>query len=215
MKKLMRVTALILMLTLFAPAAMAASATPTPPPVQIDSTVVEPPAEIQKLLDIAYNELQTVGGEKLPGSNKYTQWFNRYEWEWCAGFVTWCLLEAGIPVDTLENIKEGAKGFDDGLFHVDGLYNVKSSTPGKFLRGNMLMERATMSPQKGFIVIYGCSYNRTVHAALVYDVENLGGGKYRITTIEGNIKDSVKMFIRDYDMNAEVNTNKKKSTNLS
>lgn len=215
MKKLARLTAFILMLTFACPAALAASPTPTPPPVQIDESVVEPPVEIQKMLDIAYNELVTLNGERLPGSNKYTQWFNRYEWEWCAGFVTWCLLEAGIPIDVLENIKEGAKEFDDGYFHVDGLFNVKSSTPGKFLRGNMLMERATMVPQKGFILIYGCSYNISVHAAIVYDVVDLGEGKYRITTIEGNIKDSVKMFIRDYDMYAEVNTNSKKSTNLS
>ncbi len=77
------------------------------------------------------------------------------------------------------------------------------------------MERATMVPQKGFIVVYGCSFNKVIHAGLVYDVEDLGGGKYRLTTLEGNIKDSIRMYIRDYDMNADVNTNRMKSTNLS
>lgn len=70
-------------------------------------------------------------------------------------------------------------------------------------------------PQPGFLLVYGCSFNKTIHVALVYDVKDLGDGKYRITTLEGNMASRVKMYIHDYDMNAEVNTNKKTSTNLS
>ena len=42
-------------------------------------------------------------------------------------------------------------------------------------------------------------YNRV---ALVYDVEPLGEGRFRLTTIEGNMAGRVKMYIHDYDMNA-------------
>ena len=160
MKHFLRVIAFLLLLSLGTNGALAAKSTPTPPPVQIETALAEPPAEIQRMLDIAYNEFVTLNGQRLPESNKYTQWFNRYEWEWCAGFVTWCLLEAGIPVDVLENIKEEAAKSDDGLLHKEGLFNLKASTPGKFLRGNMILERTTMMPQKGFILIYGCSYNK-------------------------------------------------------
>lgn len=216
MKKLVRAAALLLALLLFAPAAFAASATPTPPPVEIPSAVTAPPAEIQAMLDIAYAEWETLGGEKLPDVNKFTEWRGKgYKFEWCAGYVTWVMMEAGIPMQELSDIRAAAKESDDGLFHVDGLYHCKEASPGKLLRAYQLMERATMIPQKGFIVIYGCSFNKVIHAALVYDVEDLGDGKYRLTTLEGNIGDSIKMYIRDYDMNAEVNTNSKKSTNLS
>lgn len=216
MKHYLRLIALILMITLACPAALAATATPTPPPVQIESSVVTPPAEIEAMLDIAYREWEALAGEKLPNVNKFTEWRGKgYKFEWCAGYVTWVMMEAGIPMQELEDIKTAAKGTEDGLFHPEGIYHCKEASPGKLLRAYQLMERATMVPQKGFIIIYGCSYNKVIHAGFVYDVEDLGGGKYRITTLEGNINDSVKMFIRDYDMNAEVNTNSKKSTNLS
>lgn len=216
MKKIARAAALLLALVLCVPAAFAASATPTPPPVEIASTVVQPPEEIQNMLGIAYAEWETLGGEKLPNVNKFTEWRGKgYKFEWCAGYVTWVMMEAGIPMQELSDIRAAAKESADGLYHVDGLYHCKEASPGKLLRAYQLMERATIVPQKGFIVIYGCSYNKVIHAALVYDVEDLGNGKYRLTTLEGNIGDSIKMYIRDYDMNAEVNTNSKKSTNLS
>ena len=214
MKNILRMTAVLLLLTMLCPAALAASkATPTPPPGVIDTVLVEPPAEIQRALDLAYADWQEVNGKNLGDKNKYTEWRNSYKWEWCAGFVTWALLEAGIPMEELADIR--AKEDENDHWHTNGLYHVKEGSPGKLVRGYQIMERTTMMPQKGFIVIYGCSYNKVIHAALVYDVEDLGNGKYRLTTLEGNIKNSIRMYIRDYDMNAEVNTNKTKSTNLT
>lgn len=214
MKNVLRIAAFALMLMMVCPAALAASATPTPPPVEIASTLVEPPAEIQHMLDIAYAEWESLNGAKLPDVNKFTEWRGKgYKFEWCAGYVTWCMMEAGIPMAELADIKTAAGA--DSLLAVEGLYHCQEASPGKLLRAYQIMERHTMIPQKGFIVIYGCSFNRVIHAGLVYDVEELGEGKYRITTLEGNIKDSIRMYIRDYDMNAEVNTNRLKSTNLS
>ncbi|MGN1369893.1 MAG: hypothetical protein ACI4WX_13560 [Aristaeellaceae bacterium] len=214
MKKSVRIAAFFLMLMLFCPAAFAATATPTPPPVAIESTLVEPPAEIQRMLDIAYAEWEALNGEKLPDVNKFTEWRGKgYKFEWCAGYITWCMMQSGIPMDELADIKKAAGS--DSLLAVDGVYHCKEASPGKLLRAYQIMERATMIPQKGFIVIYGCSFNKVIHAGIVYDVEDLGGGKYRLTTLEGNIKDSIRMYIRDYDMNAEINTNRLKSTNLS
>lgn len=214
MKKSVRIAAFFLMLMFFCPAALAATATPTPPPVDIAATLVEPPAEIQRMLDIAYDEWEALSGEKLPNVNKFTEWRGKgYKFEWCAGYITWCMMQAGIPMDELADIKKAAGS--DSLLAVDGVYHCKEASPGKLLRAYQIMERATMIPQKGFIVIYGCSFNKVIHAGIVYDVEDLGGGKYRLTTLEGNIKDSIRMYIRDYDMNAEINTNRLKSTNLS
>ncbi len=214
MKNLLRIVAIFLLLTLSCPVAFAAKATPTPAPIEIPATLVAPPAEIQQALDIAYAEWETLNGEKLPNVNKFTEWRGKgYKFEWCAGYVTWCMMQAGIAMDELADIREAA-GSDD-LLEVDGVYHCKEASPGKLLRAYQIMGRTTMVPQRGFIVIYGCSFNKVIHAGFVYDVEDLGGGKYRLTTLEGNIKDSIRMYIRDYDMNAEVDTNKKKSTNLS
>ena len=79
MKKLVRLIAFFLMLTLACPAL---AATPTPPPTPIDSALVEPPAEIRNMLNLAYNEWLTLEGQKLPSVNKFTEWRNKYEWEW-------------------------------------------------------------------------------------------------------------------------------------
>ena len=214
MKKFTRLIAFVLMLMTLAPTAFAAKATPTPPPIEIAPTLVAPPAEISNMLDIAYAEWETLNGEKLPNVNKFTEWRGKgYKFEWCAGYVTWCMMEAGIPMQELADIRKNED--ENDRWHVDGLYHCQEASPGKLLRAYQIMDRATMVPQKGFIVLYGCSYNKVIHAGIVYDVQDLGDGKYRLTTLEGNIKDSIKMYIRDYDMNAEVNTNKKKSTNLT
>ena len=221
MKKFVRIIAFMLMLTLCAPVALAAKATPTPPPVSIDPALVSPPPEIQNVLDIARAQWLEVDGKNIGDVNKYTEWRGKgYKFQWCAGFVTWCMMEAGIPMMTAKEFQSAARESDDGLVHKDGLFHVEEAGQGKLLNCYQLMERTTMVPQKGFVVIYGTSWNEAVHAALVYDVEDLGGGKYRITTLEGNVKNgknnnSITMYVRDYDMNAEVNINQRKSTNLS
>ncbi len=213
MKMLARIAALLLMLTLTVPAL---AATPTPAPIVITGEVQTPPAEIQAVLDIAYNEWATLAGQTLSNCNKFTEWRGKgVKFGWCAGYVTWCMIEAGIPMEEIEPIIDKAKKSEDTLYHTSGAYHVMEASVGKVLRGYQAMGRATNVPQPGFLVVYGCSYNKTIHLGLVYDVVALGNGKYRITTLEGNMSSRVKMYIRDYDMNAEVNTNRKGSTNLT
>lgn len=177
-------------------AASKAKATQTPPPVDVIAEPIDPPEGIQRMLDIAYTEWETLAGKTLKKSNKYTKWWNNYEWGWCAGFVTWCMLEAEIPMDDLDTVKANGEG------PVEGLYHVKTTTPGKMLRGYQIVGRTGIVPQKGFLAVYGVrkSANRTTHVGIVYDVQALGEGKYRITTIEGNMSNRVKMYVHDYDM---------------
>lgn len=206
MKKLLACAAAMVMLT-GCSGALAAKNTPTPPPVQIAQTVQTPPEEIRQVLDTAYAEWASLNGKTLKQVNKYTEWRGKgIGFGWCGGYVTWCMIENGIPMEELQKIEEAP---------VDGVYHVKEASVGKLLRGYQRMNRSTNVPQPGFLVVYGCSYNKTIHVGLVYDVAELGGGKFRITTLEGNMGNRVKMYIRDYDMNAEVDTNQKKSTNLT
>lgn len=206
MKQILRgLIALTLVLCLTCPAAMAASkskSTPTPPPAEIVTTIQTPPPEIQQVLDIAYNEWETLAGRSLKKCNKYTEWRGKgVSFGWCGGFITWCMLEAGIPMDVLEDVKAQGEG------EVPGVIHVKEASVGKLLRGYQIRYRSTNVPQPGFLLVYGESYNKTIHIGLVYSVKDLGGGKYRITTIEGNMSNRVKMYVHDYDMNASQQKN--------
>ena len=149
------------------------------------------PEQIQQVLDIAYNEWNTLAGKTLKKCNKYTEWRGKgVSFGWCGGFITWCMLEADVPMETLANTEEKP---------VEGIVHVKEASVGKLLRGYQRMGRSTDIPQRGFLLVYGQSYNRTIHIGLVYDVEELGNDRYRITTIEGNMSNRVKMYVHDYD----------------
>ena len=107
------------------------------------------------------------------------------------------MLEAGIPMEEKNKIEDG---------EVDGLFHVREAGVGKLYEGFAKLNRITRVPQKGFIAVYGNegSGGSTpyYHVGLVYDVEKLSDGIYRITTIEGNVKGhTVRMYVRDYDMN--------------
>ena len=225
MSMLKRSLVLILILCLLlGSSAYAAKKTATPEPPQVPAEVIqEIPGLMQQVLDLAYNELVEVNGQNLKEKNKYTKWRNNYEFGWCGGFITWCMLELGIPQ------KEKNKTPKE---EVPGIVHVKEAGVGKLYDGYLRMNRVTMVPQKGFIVVFGNGSNKYVktgttgyyHVGLIYDLELLDNGKYRITTIEGNISldftdaegtrtksgHTVRMYTRDYDPNAE-----SKKTNIS
>ena len=199
MIQMKRALALMLVLILCCSTSLAAKKkTPEYTAREITTEVIqEIPAEIQSMLDIAYEQLIETDGKNLKEKNKYTKWRNNYTFEWCGGFVTWCMLEAGIPMEEKNKIEDG---------EVEGLFHVKEAGVGKLYEGYAKLNRITRVPQKGYIAVYGNegSGGSTpyYHVGLVYDVEKLSDGKYRITTIEGNVKGhTVKMYVRDYDLN--------------
>lgn len=211
MKRIPAFLMAVLLLCSTACGALAAKskATPTPAPVEIDPEIAEPPESIQNLLDIALQDWKDTNGKDQGEKNKYTTWFNNYKWgrnAWCAGFVTWCMLEAGLPNTTYNDIKK----LEDPEVPAP-IFHMKESAPKKMFLGYQKFHRTTLYPQKGFVILYGENSNNYVHVGLVYDVVPLGEGKYRLTTLEGAMKNTVRMFVFDYDMNAE---NKKKNISL-
>lgn len=167
--------------------------TATPVPVRIAGGNEEPPDVILDMIEIARAEWEALGGKTLPRSNKYTQWVNDAEWGWCAGFTSWCAMKAGVPQESLSRVLEKPEGESDAVFSCSAV------SPGKLLRAFQHMHRTTMVPRKGFFVIYGDRSNFTVHIGLVCDVKALENGKYRLTTIEGNMANAVRMYIADYE----------------
>ena len=229
MKGFKRFMLLLSALLLAASSALAAKSksTPTPPPPVVPEEVIEEvPEGIQTVLDLARQELEDTNGKELKKKNKYTKWRNQSEWGWCGGFVTWCMLEAGIP-QMEKNKALKLKEEQPGLFHI------KEAGQGKLVDGYAHLNRVSHLPQKGFIVIYGNGdgsgkfggLTRNYHVGLVYDVRRLDNGCYRLTTIEGNVglnftdaegtkhkaSHTVRMYIRDYDPNVE---NLKKNLSL-
>lgn len=200
MKRLISLLLILLMLPAVSLAAKA-KATPTPPPMEILAEPADPPAEIQRLREIAYDEWVTVNGKDQGVKNKYTTWYNNYNWgrnSWCAGFVTWCMLEAEIPQMPQDDLKEAVEegSAPEPIFHVKG------SAPKKMAPGYLYMHRTSAVPQPGFIVLYGEGSNRYVHVGIVYDVTLKPDGMYRLTCIEGAMKNTVRMFVYDYNPNA-------------
>lgn len=194
MKLMKRLAALVMAFCLLGASASAATATPTPPPRETAPEIVEDvPEEIQALLDLAYHEYTTLNGKTLSKVNKYTEWRGKgVGFGWCGGFITWCTLQLGFPQERLQDMIEEPK---------PGIQHVKEASVGKLLRGYQKMGRSTDIPQKGFLIVYAVrkTLNMTTHIGLVYDVQDLGNGKYRITTIEGNMSSRVKMYVHDYD----------------
>ena len=215
---------LVAFLLLFSSTALAAKkpkATATPAPPQVPSEVLdELPQTIIDLLELANNELQEVNGKELKKKNKYTKWRNNYEYGWCGGFITWCMLELGVPQN--EKNKTEKK-------EVSGIVHVREAGVGKLYDGYLRMNRVTSVPQKGFIAVFGNANKKYVkagatpyyHVGLVYDVQLLDSGKYRITTIEGNVSldytdsegkrtkspHTVRMYTRDFDPNGDPKAN--------
>ena len=217
MKPSVRFFSFLLALLLLAGAASAAD---EPDFREITATVVQDvPETIQQVLDLAYDQWLETDGAELKESNKFTKWRNNGTWGWCGGFITWCMLELEIPQQEKNKIKEG---------EVDGLVHVKEAGVGKLQEGYARMNRITRIPQKGFIAVFGngksfegVGVTKFYHVGLVYDVVELSDGKYRITTIEGNVSSpgddthrraghTVRMYTRDYDLYAE-----KKSLDLT
>ena len=177
------------------------------------------PAEIQQVLDLAYDQWLETDGAELKESNKFTKWRNNSTWGWCGGFITWCMLELEIPQQEKNKIKTE---------EVEGLVHVKEAGVGKLQDGYARMNRLTRIPQKGFIAVFGngksfegVGVTKFYPVGLVYDVVELSEGKYRITTIEGNVSSpgddthkkaghTIRMYTRDYDLYAE-----KKSLDLT
>ena len=200
--------ALLLLLDL-TPALAKTKSTPAPPPPEVPEEVLqEIPEAIRNVLDLACSELIEVNGQELKKKNKYTKWRNNYEFGWCGGFITWCMLENDIPM-----FYEGKAPKEE----VPGLIHMKAAGVGKIYTGYERMNRVTFIPQKGFIAVFGNTNSKYgasefYHVGLVYDVERLPDGKYRITTIEGNVSldftdeegtrhkagHTVRMYTRDY-----------------
>lgn len=134
--------------------------------------------------------------QRLPKFNEYAKWYYKKKKEvgWCSVFGSYIVNASGldsykyntIPVDSINKysvfgLLEGQVGHQwDGYSSVDRFVNV---------------------PKPGYYVIYGNRKNayKYTHIGIVVDVIDLGNNKYRVTTVEGNMSNTVKSYTYVYD----------------
>lgn len=156
----------------------------------------ELPEVIKNYLYVLNREFYTVQRKRLPKYNQYAKWYygKRKEVGWCAVFTIYCANAAGTEPLTLKKVDYANPPMVQFL---------RQGQVGHHYDGFLDMGRFVSVPKPGYLVIYADMKKgyRTTHIASVTDVQDLGGGRYAITTVEGNMGSSVKSFCFLYDSN--------------
>ncbi len=159
------------------------------------------PESIKAFVYVARREYYQNARARLPKYNQYTKWYygKKKEVGWCAVFTIWCANASGNnPIDETEapNVADGATVyFREG--QVGNQYDAFQSL-GRFVG----------IPRPGYLVMYGEMNNsyRTTHIGIVVDVQDRGDGVYQVSTVEGNMSNTVKSYTYLYDSNKDNHT---------
>ena len=154
------------------------------------------PEAIKSLVYVANREYYTVQRARLPKYNQYAKWYygKKKEVGWCSVFTIWCANASGT-----EPLKEASlTAVPDS-----GILLFREGQVGNQYDGFQKFGRFTGVPRAGYTVIYGDLSNsyRTTHIGIVVDAQAVGDGQYRVTTVEGNMSNSVKRYTYLYDSN--------------
>ena len=152
------------------------------------------PQVIKNYIYVLNREFYTVKRSRLPKYNKYAKWYygRKKEVGWCSVFTIYCANAAGTDPLTLKQAD-----YDNPPM----VQFFEQGQVGHQFDGFMDMGRFVSVPKPGYLVIYADMSNayRTVHIGSVTDVQDLGGGLYAVTTVEGNMSNSVKSYCFQYD----------------
>ncbi len=153
-------------------------------------------------------EYYSVARQRLPKYNQYAKWYYRKKKEvgWCSVFTIYCANAAGFNPIEEKNIDKEASYTD--LFVREGQVGNQYDSFNK-------LGRFVGVPKPGYLVIYVDMKKAylTTHIGSVVDVEDRGDGVYAVTTVEGNMSNSVKRYTYLYDSKAsnhEITTDTRK-----
>ena len=145
---------------------------------------------------VAIREFLETKQARLPKYNKYAKWYygKKREVGWCAVFSIWCANASG---------SEPLKGKDSTDVSEDATLYLKEGQVGNHYDGFSALDRFGAVPRIGYMVIYADMRNgyKVTHIGIVVDAVPLEDGIYRITTVEGNMSNSVKSYVYLYDSN--------------
>lgn len=152
------------------------------------------PEVIKNYIYVLKREFYEVQRAKLPKYNKYAKWYygRKKEVGWCSVFTIYCANAAGTEPVEEESLDDAPPPMVRFL---------REGQVGNQYDGFLKMNRFTGVPKPGYLVIYADMNNeyRTVHIASVAEAEDRGDGVYAITTVEGNMSNSVKSYRYLYD----------------
>ncbi len=152
------------------------------------------PERARAFVYVARREYLKNARQRLAKANEYTIWYYRSKKEvgWCSVFTIWCANASGtnpiheadaveIPAGQMLLLREGQVGNQYDGFQRNG--------------------RFVGVPRPGYLVIYANMENTYLytHIGIVTDVADMGGGRYRVTTVEGNMSNTVKCYTFVYD----------------
>jgi len=154
------------------------------------------PERAKAFVYVARREYLKNQRQRLSKANEYTIWYYRSKKEvgWCSVFTIWCANASGTdPID-----EEEAVGIPD-----DQVLFLREGQVGNQYDGFQRNGRFVGIPRPGYLVIYANMKNTYLytHIGIVTDVADVGGGKYRVTTVEGNMSNTVKCYTFIYDSN--------------
>lgn len=154
------------------------------------------PEKAKAFVYVARREYLKNRRQWLPRANEYTKWYYRSNKEvgWCSVFTIWCANASGnnpIPAEDAANVPD-----DQVLF-------LREGQVGNQYDGFSKLGRFVGIPRPGYLAIYANLKNTYLytHVGIVTDVFDLGAGKYRVTTVEGNMSNTVKCYTYVYDSN--------------
>ena len=165
------------------------------------------PNAINTVIDFAVDEWRAAANKtfsRAGSKNKYSFWQcgkgPKCNIGWCGAFLGYVFDTCGIPMD------EPTKSVP----HESGEpYSVRAAGVGKINKGFEKMNRLTMVPKPGYLVVYGeqKAYGYK-HIGLITDVDDLGGGVYLLKTVEGNMSNRIKRFCYLFDSNEAIKNTK-------
>jgi hypothetical protein len=184
------------------PGAALAQAAAAPSPAFAPAAMPEPPPEILRMIETARQQFDLHGRKPIPKNNDYSRWYFEDERKigWCAVFVSWCAQQAGVRlVKEAESElykEEGASPFPaEAVFASNEAHVVRTQNTYRNLG------RFTDIPLPGYQVIYGViGGTSSTHVGLVETVREIAPGVYELTTLEGNVSNTVKRYCTRYTL---------------
>ena len=153
------------------------------------------PEAIKNYIYVLNREFYSVKRARLPRYNQYAKWYYKKKKEvgWCAVFTAYCANAAGVQPLELRDL--------DKLDTPPDVMFVRQGEVGHQYDGFSDRGRFAGIPKPGYLVIYADMSKAylTTHIASITDVRDLGDGLYALTTVEGNMSNSVKSYSYIYD----------------
>ena len=163
-----------------------------------DRTAV--PDQINTVIDFALGEWREAANKafsRAGSKNKYSFWQcgkgPKCNIGWCGAFLGYVFDTCGVPMDEPTKSTPHESGEP---------YSIRAAGVGKINKGFERMNRLSMVPQPGYLVVYGEQRGYGYkHIGMVTDVDDLGNGVYLLKTVEGNMSNRIKRYCYLFDSN--------------